>query len=64
MSAAAVDVGPKLDLFELAERWAETNGGLFDLSAWATVEVAGCDALSQPGEFFGGLAAASHVLDA
>ena len=28
VSAAAVDVGPKLDLFELAARYAEANGGL------------------------------------
>ena len=28
VSAAAVDVGPKLDLFELASRYAEANGGL------------------------------------
>ena len=28
VSAVAVDVGPKLDLFELASRYAEANGGL------------------------------------
>jgi thymidine kinase len=28
VSAAAVDVGPKLDLFELASKFAEANGGL------------------------------------
>ena len=28
VSAAAVDVGPKLDLFELASQYAEANGGL------------------------------------
>ena len=28
VSAAAVDVGPKLDLYELAARYAESNGGL------------------------------------
>ncbi len=28
VSAAAVDVGPKLDLFELSQRYAESNGGL------------------------------------
>jgi thymidine kinase len=28
VSAAAVDVGPKLDLFELASRYAASNGGL------------------------------------